>query len=194
MHSRIKNLPSLVLFFTGLLLMPAFFLQDDFRIRWCQAVLFISLAVTTGTNFRVLPNLIMTGGVVIFNLMSPLGRVLFQWEFITITKDALISGLDKGALLVGVIYLSRFSVHKNLTLPGKAGNLFSEIFFCFDRITQGERITRKNIISQLDNKLQAIEDDLKNAESLSSEKGLWHTGAASVLFIFVTMNWLFLFL
>ncbi|MBN2659326.1 MAG: hypothetical protein JXR86_19885 [Spirochaetales bacterium] len=141
----------------GMASAPAFLFQSDPLFRWIQVLLFISATIISGKKFRLLPNLLMTAGIIFANLMTPNGKVILSFWGFSVTQGALVNGFSRAGLLVGMIYLSRFSVRKNLQIPGRLGSLLSLVFFYFDRIVEGERVTRGNFMEKIDEKLMAVQ-------------------------------------
>lgn len=181
--------------FAGMIMAPAFLFQQNLAIQWIQVLLFISLSIISGKKFRLLPNLFMFLGITAANLIIPIGKVLFYVLQFPLTDGALNNGLSRSALLIGMIYLSRFSVRKGLSLPGRMGSMMSLVFFYFDKIVEGEKITKGNIMKKIDDKLlaiQAIADE-------SLQNGLQNFGAAdengrffnsyAFLLILIFLNW-----
>ncbi|MBB6479662.1 hypothetical protein [Spirochaeta isovalerica] len=151
----------------GMAAAPAFLFQSDPLFRWIQVFLFISASIISGKKFRLLPNLLMSAGIIFANLITPNGKVLLSISGLSVTQGALINGISRAGLLIGMIYLSRFSVRKNLQIPGRTGSLLSLVFFYFDRIIEGERVTRGNFIEKIDEKLMAVQNI--SVENLSLE-------------------------
>lgn len=142
----------------GLASAPAFLFQSDPFFRWIQVLLFIVASIISGKKFKLLPNLFMAAGIVFANLITPNGKVLFRVFSLPVTQGALENGISRAALLIGMIYLSRFSVRKNMEIPGRMGNLVALVFFYFDRIVEGERVTRGNMMEKIDEKLLAVQN------------------------------------
>ncbi|HAK44735.1 MAG TPA: hypothetical protein DCO79_02280 [Spirochaeta sp.] len=161
-------------FICGLISVPAFVPQQNTVIIASEALFFIILSVIQGKRFRLLPNLIMAAGIISANLLTAHGRVLLEAGRFSITAGALETGATKAAAIIGLIYISRLSVQKELRLPGRLGSLLSLVFFYFERLTGGERINRKNVMAQLDQRLMELSavDDKKNPEPDSNRTGL----------------------
>ena len=119
----------------GLLMVPSFLFDQSLILRYAQTLLFIALAALVGRRILVWPNVVMILGIVAANLVSPLGRVLVRIGPVPITLGALKDGLMKASLLIGLIYLSRFSVRDDLVLPGRFGSLIAKVFRYFGLIT-----------------------------------------------------------
>jgi heptaprenyl diphosphate synthase len=160
-------------FICGLLCIPAFVFQKNTLLLAAGAAGFIIYSVLLGKKFRLLPNIIMAAGIIAANLLTPQGRLLAEIGRLKLTAGALENGAGKAALIIGLIYISRSSVRKGLNFPGRIGSLLSMVFYYFERFTEGERIGRKNIIKQLDNKLldlsSPIESDLSDKKNPGSE-------------------------
>lgn len=147
-------------FLAGLLIMPAFLLQDNTFIRTGMVLLFIILSCLAGKRFRLLPNLLISAGIIFINLLTPLGRVIYKIGGFYITEGALRAGVMKALLLIGLIYLSRFSVSKGLKLPGKIGGLIGRVFYYFEEITARRGgFNRKNLFVYLDELLISAEQN-----------------------------------
>lgn len=122
-------------FIAGLITVPALLFQTNLYIKICQVLLFILLSVLSGKRFRVLPNLLIAAGIIFMNLLTPLGKILFSLGNFYITEGALKAGLQKTLVLIGLIYLSRFSVTRGLSFPGELGGTLARVFYYFEEIT-----------------------------------------------------------
>ncbi len=127
----------------GLLVIPAFALQTNLVIRVTQSLLFVALATAKGGRFRPLPLLLIGGTIVAVHLIFPSGRVLSTIGEFALTLGALELGLTKAFLIIGLVYLSRFTVEKHVPIPGRIGEFLSAVFEYFEAITERRgRITR----------------------------------------------------
>lgn len=144
-----KNTRPEFLFVCGLLIMMAFIFQSALTIRAVQTVFFIILSILMGKRFRLLPNLIMILGVLLMHVITPRGQVLFYIGSWALTLGSLVQGLYKGLLLVGLIYISRVFVSRNLRFPGTVGQLLGGTFSYFELITEnkGDFNPRKPLVS-----------------------------------------------
>jgi hypothetical protein len=127
------------LFTAGIIIIPSFIFQDYLPVKWFQVLLFMLLSVISGKRVLILPNIIMASGIIFANLMTPVGEVLFSVVRLPVTKGAIFNGLEKSALLIGMIYISRFSVSRGFILPGRRGNILSLVFYYFEKIMEGEK-------------------------------------------------------
>lgn len=64
------------LFAAGALLLPAFLFQQDAGIRALEILFFIGLNAAGGRRVRAVQTIVVTVGIVLFNLLVPTGRVL----------------------------------------------------------------------------------------------------------------------
>lgn len=176
----------------GLLFIPAYLLQQSIIIRTIQFVILISVYILQGGKLRIAPNLMLVSGIILAYTLRPAGKLLFMLGDFPVTEGALISGLTKALMLIGLIYISRLSVSSKLNLKGKAGNLFGRVFYYFEAITEGQgsfhfRYFYKpgaagRLISYIDDLLDTVEGG--NILSLKPESG---TGSSffSVSSVFV---------
>ncbi|MCL2295003.1 MAG: hypothetical protein FWC36_09090 [Spirochaetes bacterium] len=154
----LKNIDPRLYLITGIIIFPAFLFTTDLFIRFLFVIIAVVLNIITGRKFRVLPNILLSLGIIIAHIYPPSGKVYYEIGQFYITQGAIFLGLKKSLLLIGSVYISRFSVRKDLVLPGKAGALFYEIFFYFEKLTELHLKFKKNIIEQIDSKLLEIEN------------------------------------
>jgi hypothetical protein len=130
------------LFFFGLALAPAFWLQGRLAGKAALALLFFALAAWSrprGWWRGGLASLVFLAVTTLLNLAVPLGRVLWRLGGWSITEGALQSGLAKGLTLVGLACLSRFCVRAELRLPGAAGRYVARSLFYLNRLLEARR-------------------------------------------------------
>jgi heptaprenyl diphosphate synthase len=135
----LTEVPPSFLFFFGLALSPALWLQGCLACKAAQALLFFGLAAWArprGWWRAGLASLVFLAVTVAVNLAVPLGRVLWRLGPWRITQGALESGLAKGLTLVGLVYLSRFCVRPDLRLPGAAGRYVARTLFYLNRLIE----------------------------------------------------------
>ena len=112
-------------------------------------------------KIRLLSPLIITVCIIFFNLLNPVGKVLFKLGSFPITATAFGIGLRKGLILWDMVLISKLIISRNLPIPGKAGELVKSMFYYFDSITS-ERIKFKpgKIIETIDNRLLECYKDI----------------------------------
>ena len=156
MRSILLDKSTEVLLFCGLATMVAVSLQDVMPVRCAQMVLFMVLAGMMGRRVRLIPPAVMLLSVVIANLFSPNGRVLFSVWRVDVTFGALRLGLLKGSLLVGLIYVSRVSVGPGLKIPGYFGALLLKAFAYFEALTEKWPGTKGGLLKRIDGLLEEV--------------------------------------
>ncbi|MBQ6674199.1 MAG: hypothetical protein IJM77_06245, partial [Spirochaetia bacterium] len=71
-------------------------------------------------RIKLLTPLIITACITFFNLLNPVGKVLFRIGSFPITATALGIGLRKGLILWDMVLFSKLIISRNLPIPGKA--------------------------------------------------------------------------
>jgi len=84
------------------------------------------LVVADRSRVRLLPTLIMSGGIVLFSLIVPYGRVLARVGSFPITEGALLAGVKRALVIEGLVFASRWTLRYGLSLPGRLGSLVGE--------------------------------------------------------------------
>ena len=117
-------------------------------------IAFAILVYRKNGKIKLLTPLIITACITFFNLLNPVGKVLFRIGSFPITATALGIGLRKGLILWDMVLISKLIISRNLPIPGKAGELIKTMFAYFDSITS-ERIAFRpgKIIETIDNRL-----------------------------------------
>ncbi len=145
------------LFIAGGLLIPAYLFQDMITIRVAQVLLFAALASLAGKKIKWMYFVVMVSSITFFNLLTPIGRVLVELGPFTITETALNRGLMKGFTIVGLVFISLFSIRPDLQLPGRLGGLVGRVFYYFEQIMEGKgRIEAKRLIPSIDEVLTGL--------------------------------------
>ena len=156
MRSKAESRSTVVLLLCGLAAMVGLSLQDVMPVRCGQMIFFMILAGMMGRRVRLIPPAVLLLSVVVASLFSPNGLVLFSiWRF-DVTYGALRLGLLKGALLVGLIYVSRVSVGPGLKIPGRFGALLLKAFAYFEALTEKWPSTRGGLFSRIDQLLEEV--------------------------------------
>lgn len=159
------------LFFTGLLALPAYLLQPSLAVRVVQVLVFAALAHLAGKRIMWIYFVVMVASITFFNLLTPFGRVLVSIGPLPITEGALRGGLMKGFTVVGLVFISLFSIRPDLRLPGRLGGLVARVFFYFERIIEGKkRIEPRRLISSIDDILEELytPGDTRDAVSMNA--------------------------
>ncbi len=93
-------------------------------------------------RIRWTPVVIMSAGIVFFNLLTPFGRVLASPFGLKVTDGALRAGIEKALTVEGMIFVSRWMLRYGVKLPGKAGMLVTEAFEILSRLTGSGKAKR----------------------------------------------------
>jgi heptaprenyl diphosphate synthase len=166
---------------TGLCVIPALLLNPNTPARIVQFLLFFALAWLSGKKNNLLVTVSVMGGITFFNLLVPYGKVLFSLGPLSITSGALWGGVRRAVTLEGLFMLSRFSVRRDLALPGAFGEIIGEslrIFSLlgddFSRLT-GEKkpFDRKTLADRLDMLLVSVSEDQRGNEKKPGKRGYY---------------------
>jgi hypothetical protein len=145
------------LFVAGAALIVAFLLQTNLIVRLCQVAFFAVTATLAGKRIRPLYFLMITASITIFNLLTPVGQVLFRVAGLPITRGALEQGLSKGFAIVGLVLVSLTSVSRELALPGAFGGLIGRVFSYFEQVLEGKgRVSARHLVESIDEILLGI--------------------------------------
>ena len=128
------NVSASLLFWGGLMALPAYLLQGDLAIRLAQVVLFGALARVAGKRLQWVYFLSIMVTITVFHVIVPSGAVLAEIGGFRITLGALRTGVFKALTIVGMVFISLVSVRADLRLPGTLGSLAGKIFWSFERM------------------------------------------------------------
>ncbi len=146
-------------FIAGIISLPIFLSVEHPLPRLAQVLILGVLARASGKRllYAYFGFLIVT--VSIFHLFIPQGRVLLAIGNIVITEGALFAGLYRGLSVIGFVFISLFSIRKNLRLPGTIGRLISASLNYFELIYDHRRsANRQNLIGSLDRVLSILSE------------------------------------
>ena len=161
-----------VLCIAGFIIMPALLFNSITFFRVFQFLLFWFLAWLSGKKNNPLITLLIIFGIIIFNLFVPYGEILVSFGKFSITSGALMAGIHRAVTLEGLIMLSRVTIRRDLKIPGLFGELIGESFRIFAVIMdKKQRITRKNLIGDIDNlmiELSSSEAEASGASAITA--------------------------
>lgn len=178
------------LFVAGALLLPAFLLQQDPVVRVLQILLFLGLNAVGGRRIRILQILIVSAGIVGFNLLIPTGKVLLSVLGLPITEAALRAGIAKATAVVGMIAISQFSLRADLRIPGRVGGLIGRSLMYFERImSRRARIDRKDIVGSIDRLLLEVQGEGADPAAGGAPPRGTRRGGGLILGAVVAANW-----
>ncbi|MFW6343513.1 MAG: Gx transporter family protein [Sediminispirochaetaceae bacterium] len=122
-------------FAVGILMIPPFLLQTDIAVKGLQLAVCVLASISAGRKFRPAPGIIVFSAVVGAHLLMPFGEVLLRVFDFPVTAGALKAGAEKGISLVGLVFISRFAVSKELRIPGVPGKLLYSVLYFFEELT-----------------------------------------------------------
>lgn len=131
--------------------------QEDLLLRGVQAFVFASIAWLVQPGLRLRRTVLFLAATVLFNLVTPAGRVLFRVTGAAITEGALLVGSGKAVTLGGLLFISRLMVDPRLRLPGTAGALLGTTMTYLSRLMDGRAGFRfRSPVQSLDRALEAV--------------------------------------
>lgn len=145
--------------YLGLSTLVIFIFITNPLLKLLCATLFLLVSRVSKLQVKLLPNILLFGSILFINILYPYGEVLYTIGVFTLTKDALLTGVDRAALLIGLIYLSRNITLVKFSLPGPIGSMVKDVFYYFNRFTSGKRVGFKTFTRDLDDKLINIDSD-----------------------------------
>ena len=121
--------------------------------------------------------MLFLGVAVLFNLLTPAGRVLLRIGGVAVTEGALTVGAGKAASLGGLMFLSRLMVDSRLRLPGAAGALLASSLAFLARLMDGRvRFDLRHPARSLDRALLSAQG--RRARSATGRRRFRHDDAA----------------
>jgi heptaprenyl diphosphate synthase len=149
-------------------------------------MLFALLSKAAGKRISYLYFLILTLSISAFNLLTPWGSVLFTLGSFPVTRGALITGITKGVTISGLVFVSLFSVSRELVLPGRFGRLLGRSFYYFERLySEKRRVRRKSFLSDIDEILLSL---FPSAAAAEAPQGGGRTGLPGLVLILLTLG------
>lgn len=188
-----NNISPFHLFICGIILIPAFLIQQNIWIRLAQTLLFMILCFLTSGNIKILPTIIISISIIIANLIIPSGRIFFYIGPLPITAGAFEIGIIKATTLIGLIHISRFSVKQNLNFPGHFGKLIGKVFYYFEKITE-LKITffKTGFIKNIDSLLLNLQNT--NYENITIKKKSTTFTGFLIISLLIQVNWSLVFI
>jgi len=152
---------------TGIIIIPALLFNPSTTLRVFQFLFFWLLAWLFGKKNNPLVTLILFMFITAFNLVIPFGRVLFSIGIFKITSGALETGIHRAATLLGLVMLSRFTIRRDLKIPGAFGELLGETFGILALLTEKKlRVGNwRNLIGDIDRLMLDLSKDVTETGS-----------------------------
>jgi hypothetical protein len=134
-----------------------------FQRRWYFTLLLVALfALLAGRagkriSFPYFASLVAS--VTVFNLLTPFGRILLSWGPFLFTQGALEDGLNKGLVISGLVFVSLFSVSKELRFGGHLGDLLARTFYYYEQLmTERKNLRLRTLVLSVDRLLERLFD------------------------------------
>ncbi len=151
MHNIYKAINPKILFFSTIACFPSLLMQDNIFYLWAIIAMFVVLLKVKKGKVNFLPSFILLFSVVFFNQLTPSGKIFFTWGNFRFTQGALVFGLKKAGVLLGMVFISQYAISKNLQIKGKIGTFISRMFYFFDRLSEHkEQFNFKKPIESID--------------------------------------------
>ncbi|MFO7782051.1 MAG: hypothetical protein R6W94_10545 [Spirochaetia bacterium] len=186
-----RNTSPLHLFITSALILPAYLFQDELLLRIAQVLLFAGLSTVAGKKIKWLYFVVMVSSITFFNLLTPMGRVLVSAGPFAITEGALRNGVMKGLTIIGLVFISLFSIRPDLKLPGRLGGLLVRLFYYFERIveTKRQKLEARRLIGSIDDILDSLYQPGKPQEPPAGRVATTTVAGGLFMVVAVGANW-----
>ncbi len=156
----------------GTLLLLLFLPQRALAPKAAMALAWGLLATAAGKRVNWIYFGFFTLSIAAFNLLSPWGRVLLTIGPLRVTEGALAAGLSKGVTVTGLVFISLFTVSRDLRLPGRFGSFLGRSFYYFERLSaQRRRIRRAHVWEDMDAILESASAEDPDAASPAQPAG-----------------------
>jgi uncharacterized membrane protein len=149
------HIPANMRFIWGMIILLVFLFLQTWWLKFALVVLFAVLALYSGKRIWFLYFILSTLSITVFNVLVPNGAIIWEWGPFALTEDALfIEALPKAFTFTGLIFLSLFSIHPNLRLPGTIGRYLSTVFQHYNlMLTRREEVQKSQLLETLDHTL-----------------------------------------
>ncbi len=196
-----RNINAVHLFVGATLILPAYLFQTNLAIRVLQVLLFAWLATVNGKRIKWVYFVVMVVSITFFHTLNPFGEVLARIGPYTITRGALRDGLMRGFTIIGLVFISLFSIRPDLKLPGRLGGLLGRVFWYFERIFASKRRIRVSaVIESVDEVLESLfvpdGDGEEGEDAAGNVQEQTSSTLAGILFLGVLLaaNWVLVFI
>jgi len=120
----------------GALVSLAFLFQPLIGMKTALFFLFAAAALASGKKISIFSTVLVSAGIVLVNILVPIGKVLARVGPIAITETALWEGIDKALTFEGLMLISKASIRPGLRIPGRFGAVVASAFVYYDRILE----------------------------------------------------------
>jgi hypothetical protein len=120
----------------GLVVSFAFLFQTSLGTKALMFLCFVAAAFFSGKRVTPVATLLVGAGIVLANLLVPIGRVIGRIGPFMVTETALVEGIGKAITFEGLLYASKACILPSLRLPGRLGSIVAAAFVYYDRIIE----------------------------------------------------------
>ena len=184
--------PNLV-FICTLLCFPSFLFLQRLDFIFYELIAFIFLTLIKRGKVKILPSIIMILGITFFAIFSPNGKIItsvngnpiYLFNKFPVTSGAIATGLRKGFVLAGMVFLSQFAISTKMKLPGKIGIFMNSMFYTFGTLTE-KKISFKlgHIIESIDTRLIEIWENQNNKTEIDKEEKHTYSALSFLIVLF----------
>ncbi len=187
-----KNISPNILLLSGAAVIIAFIFQKNIFIKASQAGIFIFLTFISGNKIKILNSIFLLIFIVIFNLLSPAGKVIFYISIFPVTELSLVNGLIKALTFIGLFYISKVFISRDINIPGSFGRIISRTFSYLNDLTKEKIENIREPVKSLDKVLLKVYYNPGEQKTRRFVK----TSMAGAIFIIViiVLNWIVLML
>lgn len=193
----LNNISARLLFWAGMLVLPAYLVQSSLVVRVVQVVLFAYLTTLAGKRLQWIYFTTIIVTITIFHLFVPSGFVIASIGGFRLTLGALRTGLYKALTIVGMVFISLVAVRADLRLPGRLGTLVGTMFWSFEQIMEhrDELEARRPFISgdrlllTLYDRLAAMEESSAHTQERKATAAVSSGIGKAVVFTVVAVQW-----
>lgn len=184
--------PSL-LFFATIACLPLFLFQKELLFQWILVLFFLLCTFLRKGKIKILPSFFVFISITFFALLVPNGKVLFSLGDFHITEGALNAGIKRSGILLGMLYISQYSISKNVVLPGRIGSFISQMFSFFNQLTESKlQFSSKkvdSILFQIDERLCNVyfQNEEEKDVIAVKEKAVVKTTALGFVIVFLPL-------
>lgn len=132
-------------------------------ILWSVILVLAVLCLILKKKVRWLSIFFVVLAVTFFSLLTPEGKVLWQFYGFRITSGALQSGLFRSAVLVFLQLFSKILISSKIRLPGKAGQFINQVFGIYEKLTAGKFLLKNKDTCKIENLMASIDEKLLSA-------------------------------
>ena len=155
LKKKIITIDKRLLLIHGLIILPAFLLQQSVPVRIIQVLFFLLTLLLLRKKTGILFAVISITGITLVNALVPSGRVIFTLQGFPLTMGAIRLGLLKSTTFTGLLFISRLSVSADTALPGRAGRFIGRVLTFFQALER-IRFVKGSLTGQIDAALLRI--------------------------------------